>query len=144
MSEPRISASRTAAAFLGIAALMSVLIIWAQRVDNAPDRRPSATPTPGRATEAQEAQDLRRLMDREQRFTDCLAFSAACCDCRRQAASFTGWMRGGRDGQVHRKPECHNPEHRPIVIDERTEDWEIVGLVGGAMIGPPRQGLAEP
>ena len=94
MSEPRLSASRTAALFLAVAALMSVLIISGQRVDNVPDRRPSATPTPSRATEAQEAQDLRRLMDREQRFTDCLAFSAARCDCRRQAASFTAWMRG--------------------------------------------------
>ncbi len=46
--------------------------------------------------------------------------------------------------RVELKPCSSNPEHRPIVIDERTEDWEIVGVVVGAMIGPPRQGLAEP
>ena len=45
------------------------------------------------------------------------------------------------DDGVKLKPCSSNPEHRPIVIDEGTEDWEIVGVVVGAMIGPPRQGL---
>ena len=44
------------------------------------------------------------------------------------------------DNRVELKPCSSNPEHRPIVIDEQTEDWEIVGVVVGAMIGPPRQG----
>ena len=48
--------------------------------------------------------------------------------------------RPGED-RVELKPCSSNPEHRPIVIDERTEDWEIVGVVVGAMIGPTRQGL---
>ena len=43
------------------------------------------------------------------------------------------------DDRVELKPCSSNPEHRPIVIDERTEDWEIVGVVVGAMLGPPRQ-----
>ena len=45
------------------------------------------------------------------------------------------------DDRVELKPCSSNPEHRPIVIDEQTEDWEIVGVVVGAMIGPPRQGF---
>ena len=40
--------------------------------------------------------------------------------------------------QVELRPRSTNPEHRPIVIDEDTADWEIVGVVVGAMIGPPR------
>ena len=36
------------------------------------------------------------------------------------------------------EPCSKNPEHCAIVIDEQTEDWEIVGVVVGAMIGPPR------
>ena len=48
------------------------------------------------------------------------------------------------DDRVELKPCSSNPEHRPIVIDERTEDWEIVGVVVGAMVGPPRQGLPGP
>ena len=48
------------------------------------------------------------------------------------------------DDRVELKPCSSNPEHRPIVIDERTEDWEIVGVVVGAMIGPPGQRLAGP
>ena len=35
--------------------------------------------------------------------------------------------RPGKD-RVELKPCSSNPEHRPIVIDERTEDWEIVGV----------------
>ena len=45
------------------------------------------------------------------------------------------------ENRIELKPCSSNPEHRPIVIDERTEDWEIVGVVVGAMIGPPRQDL---
>ena len=40
--------------------------------------------------------------------------------------------------RIELQPCSSNPEHRPIVIDARTEDWEIVGGVVGAMIGPPR------
>lgn len=39
--------------------------------------------------------------------------------------------------KVELQPRSTNPEHRPIVIDEHTADWEIVGVVVGAMIGPP-------
>ena len=48
------------------------------------------------------------------------------------------------DDRVELKPCSSNPEHRPIVIDERTEDREIVGVVVGAMIGPPPQSLPGP
>ena len=48
------------------------------------------------------------------------------------------------DDGVELKPCSSNPEHQPIVIDERTEDWEIVGVVVGAMIGPPRQSPPGP
>ncbi len=48
------------------------------------------------------------------------------------------------DDRVELRPCSRNPEHRPIVIDEHTEDWEIVGVVVGAMIGPPRQGFQGP
>ena len=48
------------------------------------------------------------------------------------------------DDQVELMSCSSNPVHRPIVIDEQTEDWEIVGVVVGAMIGPPQQGLAGP
>ena len=37
--------------------------------------------------------------------------------------------------RVELRPRSTNPEHRPIVIDEHTPDWEIVGVVVGAMIG---------
>ena len=37
--------------------------------------------------------------------------------------------------RVELRPRSTNPEHRPIVIDENTTDWEIVGVVVGAMIG---------
>ena len=40
--------------------------------------------------------------------------------------------------RVELRPRSTNPEHRPIVIDENTADWEIVGVVVGAIIGPPR------
>ena len=46
------------------------------------------------------------------------------------------------ENRVELRPCSKNPEHCAIVIDEQTEDWEIVGVVVGAMIGPPRQGFA--
>ena len=42
------------------------------------------------------------------------------------------------DDRVELRPCSKNPEHCTIVIDEQTEDCEIVGVVVGAMIGPPR------
>ena len=48
------------------------------------------------------------------------------------------------DDRVELRPCSKNPEHCAIVIDEQTEDWEIVGVVVGAMIGPPRLGFTEP
>ena len=46
--------------------------------------------------------------------------------------------------RIELQPCTSNPEHRPIVVDEQTADWEIVGVVVGAMIGPPRQRSPEP
>ena len=37
--------------------------------------------------------------------------------------------------KIELRPRSSNPEHRPIVIDGTTADWEIVGVVVGAMIG---------
>ena len=37
--------------------------------------------------------------------------------------------------RIELQPRSSNPEHKPIVIDEATADWEIVGVVVGAMIG---------
>ena len=37
--------------------------------------------------------------------------------------------------RIELQPRSSNPEHRPIVIDGTTSDWEIVGVVVGAMIG---------
>ena len=48
------------------------------------------------------------------------------------------------EDRVELRPCSKNPEHCAIVIDEQTEDWEIVGVVVGAMIGPPRLGFTEP
>ena len=42
------------------------------------------------------------------------------------------------DDRVELRPCSRNPEHCAIVIDEQTVDWEIVGVVVGAMIGEPR------
>ena len=42
------------------------------------------------------------------------------------------------EDRVELRPCSKNPEHCAIVIDEQTEDWEIVGVVVGAMIGEPR------
>ena len=48
------------------------------------------------------------------------------------------------ENRVELRPCSKNPEHCAIVIDEQTEDWEIVGVVVGAMIGRPRLGFTEP
>ena len=37
--------------------------------------------------------------------------------------------------RIELQPRSNNPEHETIVIDGTTEDWEIVGVVVGAMIG---------
>ncbi|MCY4667599.1 MAG: transcriptional repressor LexA [Rhodococcus sp.] len=37
--------------------------------------------------------------------------------------------------RVELRPCSENPEHCTIVIDGQTEDWEIVGVVVGAMVG---------
>ena len=42
--------------------------------------------------------------------------------------------RAGHD-RIELQPRSTNPDHRPIVIDGTTADWEIVGVVVGAMIG---------
>ena len=42
--------------------------------------------------------------------------------------------RAGPD-RIELQPRSSNPEHKPIVIDGTTADWEIVGVVVGAMIG---------
>ena len=47
------------------------------------------------------------------------------------------------DERVELRPCSKNPEHCAIMIDEQTEDWEIVGVVVGAMIGTPRQAPPE-
>ena len=44
-----------------------------------------------------------------------------------------------RNGDViELQPESTNPEHKPIRIDRQTEDFEIVGVVVGAIIGTRR------
>ena len=40
---------------------------------------------------------------------------------------------------IELQPESNNPEHNAIVIDPLTEDFEIVGIVVGAIIGTRRQ-----
>ena len=37
--------------------------------------------------------------------------------------------------RIELQPRSSNPEHTPIVIDAQTADWEIAGVVVGAMIG---------
>ena len=39
------------------------------------------------------------------------------------------------DERIELQPRSTNPAHRPIGLDAHTEDWEIVGVVVGAMIG---------
>ena len=41
---------------------------------------------------------------------------------------------------IELQPESTNPEHKPIRIDRQTEDFEIVGVVVGAIIGTRRAG----
>ena len=48
------------------------------------------------------------------------------------------------EDRVELQPCSKNPEHCTIVIDEHTQDWEIVGVVVGAMIGPPQLGFTGP
>ena len=42
------------------------------------------------------------------------------------------------DDRVELRPRTKNPDHCTVLIDEQTEDWEIIGVVVGAMIGPRR------
>ena len=44
--------------------------------------------------------------------------------------------RAGPD-RIELQPRTSNPEHKAIVIDAQTTDWEIVGVVVGAMTGAP-------
>ena len=39
------------------------------------------------------------------------------------------------EDRIELQPRSSNPEHQPLVIDKTTSDWEIVGVVVGAMIG---------
>lgn len=39
--------------------------------------------------------------------------------------------------RIELQPRSSNPEHKAIVIDGQTTDWEIVGVVVGAMTGAP-------
>ena len=39
--------------------------------------------------------------------------------------------------RIELQPRSSNPEHKAIVIDAQTTDWEIVGVVVGAMTGAP-------
>ena len=39
--------------------------------------------------------------------------------------------------RIKLQPRTSNPEHKAIVIDPQTADWEIVGVVVGAMTGAP-------
>ena len=48
------------------------------------------------------------------------------------------------EDRVELRPCSKNPEHCAIVIDGQTEDWEIIGVVVGAMIGRPQQHVPEP
>ena len=47
------------------------------------------------------------------------------------------------EARVELQPRSTNPKHQAIVIDKQTEDWEIVGVVVGAMIGPPGSSDAQ-
>lgn len=37
------------------------------------------------------------------------------------------------EGTIELQPQSTDPEHKPIVIDQHTYNWEIVGIVVGAM-----------
>ena len=39
--------------------------------------------------------------------------------------------------RIELQPRTSNPEHKAVVIDAQTVDWEIVGVVVGAMTGAP-------
>ena len=41
-------------------------------------------------------------------------------------------------GGIELQPQSTNPEHETICVDPASEDFEIVGVVIGAIIGPPR------
>ena len=42
------------------------------------------------------------------------------------------------ENRIELRPESHNPEHRPILIDPQTVDFEVVGTVVGAIVGTRR------
>ena len=42
--------------------------------------------------------------------------------------------RAGPD-RIELQPRSSNPEHRPLVLDKTTSDWEIVWVIVEAMIG---------
>ena len=41
------------------------------------------------------------------------------------------------EDSIELQPHSTNPDHRPIRIDAETQNWEIIGIVVGAMMGPP-------
>ena len=43
------------------------------------------------------------------------------------------------DEVIELQPESTNPEHKPIQIDRETTDFEIVGVVVGAIVGARRR-----
>ena len=45
---------------------------------------------------------------------------------------------------IELQPESSNPEHKPIRIDRETEDFEIVGVVVGAIVGARRRDDCAP
>ena len=48
------------------------------------------------------------------------------------------------ENRVVLNPCSRNLEHGPIVIDEQTDDWEIVGVVVGTTIGRPQSNSPGP
>lgn len=40
--------------------------------------------------------------------------------------------------RVELRPRSKNPEHCAIMLNEQSDDWEVIGVVVGAMIGTPR------
>ena len=43
------------------------------------------------------------------------------------------------ESRIELRPASHNPEHQPILITEKTTDFEIVGVVVGAIVGARRE-----
>ena len=41
-------------------------------------------------------------------------------------------------GMIELQPQSTNPEHKTLYVEPDNEDFEIVGIVVGAIIGPPR------